>query len=85
MSHHSASPLSRAMHEQFGPTGEYPRGKLTASDEGEIMVGIAHDQESKTVIIDFGTPVRWIGFTGEQANEIAATLIKHANALRGIT
>ncbi len=83
--HHSSEQMARFMREMLGPTREFPRGKLNQSDEGEIKIGIAHDPESKTVIIDFGASVTWVGFTGEQAVEIADLLINHANALRGIT
>jgi hypothetical protein len=63
----------------LGPTGRFPEGKLNDSDEGEIRVAIGY-QEGK-VIMDFGKPIAWIGFTPEQAREIAATLIGYADGV----
>ena len=37
------------MSNQFGPTGEFPRGKLNADDEGGLTLGITNDKG--TVII----------------------------------
>lgn len=60
----------------LGPTGQFPEGHLNDDDEGEIKVGITHSDGK--VVIHFGKPVAWIGFTPEQAYEIAQTLIEHA-------
>lgn len=58
--------------------GEYPEGKLNDRDEGAIAVGIGH-QHGK-VVVQFPKAVNWIGFTPEQAIEIAETLVEHARA-----
>jgi hypothetical protein len=68
----------------LGATGQFPRGKLAEEDEGEIKIAIAADPKSQTIIIDFGKPTAWIGFTAEQAIEIAETLQAKAWELRGI-
>lgn len=72
----------RRAHEEhkFGATGQYPMGKLNQSDEGEIRFGVAHTQDK--VILNFGTPVAWIGFDADQADEIARLLTEHAAAIR---
>lgn len=68
--------------QQFGATGKFPLGKLTPEDEGEIRIGITHTNPEGgalgKVIIDFGKATTWIGFTAEQAHEIARTLLEHA-------
>jgi hypothetical protein len=93
MAHHAED--SYAMRELFarhfnppgglGATGRHPNGKLTDNDEGEIKVAIAADPARGVVVIDFGKPTAWIGFTPDQASDIADML--HAKALecRGIT
>jgi hypothetical protein len=43
-----------------GPTGQFPRGKLHESDEGELRARCAVDREKKVMIIDFGKPVTWL-------------------------
>jgi hypothetical protein len=58
--------------------GEYPHGKLNNTDEGAIAVGIGHQQGK--VVIQFPKAVSWLGFTPEQAIQIAETLVEHARA-----
>lgn len=65
---------------KFGPTGEFPEGKIDESDEGAIQIGITHDKEN--VIIDFGTPVKWVGFPADIAIELANNILQHANMLK---
>lgn len=87
MAHHGENPFSnldaadlKKMFEKdenpLGATGKFPDGKLTDSDEGEIMVGITSVEGR--VIINFGKPVHWVGFTREQAMGIANSITKHA-------
>jgi hypothetical protein len=78
VSHHGIDPLqqkamSEAMRKLFG---EYPEGKLNANDEGALALII--DDEKGKVVMRFPKPVAWIGFTPEQAIDIAQTLITHA-------
>lgn len=56
--------------------GEFPDGKLNESDEGATTVGIC--LESGIVKIVFGKPIAWVGFSPDQAIELAMRLIKHA-------
>ncbi len=64
--------------ERLGATNIFPEGKLTETDEGEIMISIGHHKDK--VIIDFGMkPIKWIGFTPLQARQIAELLISHAD------
>lgn len=71
--------------EGLGATGQYPRGKLNDQDQGEIKIAIAADPATQTVLIDFGKPVAMIGFTAEQASDLAEMLHEKAMKLRGIT
>ena len=69
--------LSRKEAEQaLGATGEFPEGKLTPADEGEIQFGVAA-HEGK-VIIEFGKPVHWLGMSPGQAQDLAQSLWGHA-------
>lgn len=61
-----------------GPIGDYPHGKLNPSDEGSIQFAIG--EKDGKVVLDFGSPVAWIGVTPQQAMDIAAGLMKHARA-----
>jgi len=62
-------------------TGNYPEGKLSTDDEGEIAVGFAADKEKNLVYIEFGKPVAWLAFPKKLALEMAETLKKKAEEL----
>lgn len=59
-----------------GALGDFPEGKLTKTDEGSIQFAIG--EKDGKVVLDFGTPVHWVGMTPQQAAEFASTLIKRA-------
>lgn len=61
----------------FGATGQFPRGKLHESDEGELQMGVT--VKSGTVIVAFGTPVAWLGLTPQIARDLAAALLERAD------
>ena len=71
--------------ERFGATRRFPEGKLTESDEGEIVFGVSHDPVTAKVVLDFGTPVAWIGMNSPQAIDLANALLKHARNARLLT
>lgn len=89
MAHHSSGELPDEFKRLFqreetgplGATGRFPFGKLTANDEGELRIAIG--QQNGKVVVDFGKPTAWIGFTADQADDIADLLHKHAAELRG--
>ena len=62
---------------QMGPTGEFTEGKLNENDRGAIVVGMR--PENGKVILSFGVPVDWLGFSPSQARHIAAGLLQAAN------
>lgn len=80
MSHHYGPPLPSMdflMKDQdLGATGKFPDGKLNNDDQGEIKIGVTVTDER--VVIAFGKPVDWVGFTREQAIQIGQTLIERA-------
>jgi hypothetical protein len=59
-----------------GALGEFPKGKLTKTDEGSIQFAIG--EKDGKVVIDFGTPVHWLGMSPQQAAEFASLLLKRA-------
>lgn len=68
--------LNMAKKNQLGATNQFPEGKLTEQDQGEIRVAVG-SHEGK-VIMNFGKPISWIGFTKEQAREIGTLLIRRS-------
>ena len=65
----------------LGPTGSHPSGKLNGHDEGGINIGIG--AKAGKVIMDFGTPVSWLGFDPGHARALAASLTNYADAADG--
>ena len=76
--HTDTSLLEKQLQDTLGPTGQFPAGRLVAQDEGGLIFGVS--RFNGRVIIDFGKPVRSIGFTKTDALNLAETLIAHANA-----
>ena len=64
---------------KLGGTGDFPRGKLNADDEGGIALGVA--TQDKTVIINFGKEVAWLGLGHDEAIAFAKLLLKHAKKI----
>lgn len=62
----------------LGPTGQFPEGQNNPHDEGELRFAVSHDPQQRTVVVDFGTPVSWIGMPPETAIELATALVSHA-------
>lgn len=60
--------------EHPGSTGQYPQGKLTPDDLGEIKIRVGMKQDK--VIIDFGTSVAWVAMTGNQSIDMGNMLLK---------
>lgn len=59
-----------------GALGDFPEGRLTKADEGAIQFAIG--EKDGKVVIDFGTPVHWVGMTPQQAADFASLLLKRA-------
>jgi len=60
----------------FGPTGEFPDGKLGPNDEGGIAMGIT--QHEGRLVIDFGKPIRSLGLTAVEAQRLGSLLTDFA-------
>lgn len=86
LSHHGSERMSQQLRDimGLGATGNYPNGKLDEHDEGEIKIAITADTANKIVSVDFGKSVTWIGFTPDQARELADMLTDKAFECRGI-
>ena len=56
----------------IGPTGEFPEGKLTEKDEGAVVFAVGVEQGK--VVIQFDTPMSWLGMLPDQALQLANIL-----------
>jgi hypothetical protein len=58
---------------------KYPRGKLNDDDEGSLEIYIT--VRDKTLIIEFGKELSWIGMSRNEAIVFAQTIIKRAEEI----
>ncbi len=68
--HHGVDPDPDRL--PLGATGDFPEGKLTESDEGGLRFAIGH--KDGKIVINFGTPVAWLGLSAEVARAMAKAL-----------
>lgn len=68
--------VDKIISEHLGATGKFPEGKLVEHDEGEIRMAVGN--KDGKVVIEFGTSVKWIGMTKEQALALAHSIIEHS-------
>lgn len=68
--------------DRLGATGNFPDGKVTPGDEGEIRFNVVADDKQHLVFVDFGKPVHLLGMTPEQAVDLAGLLIERARYAR---
>lgn len=67
--------------EKLGATGRFPLGKLTPEDEGEIQFAVAADPKTKTIILDFGKPVVWLGMPRDDARKLVELILERIKEL----
>ncbi len=66
---------------KLGPTGDHPDGQISKDDEGALNIGITADKEKGIVILDFGSPVKWIGLSPEDVYGLTKVMIERANEI----
>ena len=78
--HHGDSEALRRLFQQVDGTANrrFPQGRMGHEDDGELAYAIATDPKHKTIIVRFGKPVEWIGFSPADAVALAEQLIKRA-------
>ena len=58
---------------------KYPRGKLCDDDEGACYITVF--DRDKTVIIDFGKELKWIGIDSIAAKKLALSILNCAEEI----
>lgn len=82
VSHHGGEEEARKLMELFRKQQrgeaprEYPRGRLSAEDDGALAFAVAADPTNKTVIIKFSKPTEWIGLGAKECFALAQLLIQ---------
>lgn len=67
---------------KLGATGEFPRGKFNKDDQGELAIAVY--VKDKTIIIEFGKEISWIGMGADMADRLAETIKQKVNLCKGI-
>jgi hypothetical protein len=62
-----------------GATGQFPRGQIHRTDEGELRLAVT--VINNTVVLAFGKPVSWVGFSRVEAIELAELIKRRAQEL----
>jgi hypothetical protein len=69
------------MEEQAGATGNFPKGKLSEDDQGELNMRFAI--KDNILIINFGEkPVQWIGLDKQAVKELISRLLEGYTKLK---
>lgn len=66
---------------QVGPTGEYPDGKISEDDGGELRIAVSLDRERGLVNMDFGTMIKWFSMSPLDAVGLSQALVEASKAL----
>ena len=61
---------------ELGRTGRHPDGKMAPHDEGEITFAVG--RKGDKVFLNFGTRVKSLGMTPEQAKALGGELLNYA-------
>lgn len=64
---------------KLGATNSFPRGKLNQHDEGGLRIAVG--MKDKTIVIDFGKEVAWLGLDKDTALALADSLINWAQKI----
>jgi hypothetical protein len=64
---------------KLGATGKFPHGSFGPHDEGELRIGVTHDNRGN-VHVNFGKDVSWFALPDHQAIELARLILRHAGA-----
>lgn len=63
---------------------QYPKGKLNNDDQGLLQTGIAYDEETNRIIINFFKPVHWIGLDSDSAFNLLISLAEKLSKMLGL-
>lgn len=61
-------------------SNQFPRGKLCEGDEGALALSVG--VRDKTIVIDFGKDLSWLGMPKDQAISFANVIIAKANQIK---
>jgi hypothetical protein len=62
---------------------EYPKGRMSADDDGQAQIAIASDLKAQRVVVRFERPMLWIGLDAEAGINMLIHLAKHLSVVSG--
>lgn len=63
---------------------EYPRGQISADDEGATTLATALDPTTNTLIMRFPTPTLWIGLGEEELESLMFVLARNLARMKRV-
>lgn len=63
---------------------EYSQGRISAEDDGDLVMAMTTDVRKGVIIIRFGKPTEWIGLGLEEAVAMRDGLTRRIMELRGV-
>lgn len=72
--------MNRKQRRALGATGDFPRGKLNADDEGGLRLAVG--VKDKTVMIMFGKEVAWLGLSKPEAIALSQLIRQRADEIQ---
>lgn len=66
----------------LGAQKDHPEGMYGPEDEGSLSFAVAGDAKNQRVRVEFGSQVRWLAMTPDQAIHFANILLKAADEVK---
>ena len=64
---------------------EYPAGRISGDDDGAIAMAIAVDPKTRTIIIQYAEPTKWVGLKLNDAEQLRHLLSQKIAQLKGFS
>ena len=66
-----------------GFSRQYPKGRISGDDDGQLVFGIAADHEHKRVLVNFFKPIEWFGLDFDTGLQLLMGLAKNLSSISG--
>jgi len=65
----------------LGATGEFPEGKLSSTDKGELILAVIYEPKLNRVVLDFGTTMS-LTLSYAESMQLSRMLVEQAKKVR---
>jgi hypothetical protein len=63
---------------------QYPKGRMSADDDGQTTIGVASDFRAKRIVLKFARPMNWIGLDLDASIGLINLLASHVSNTFGV-